>query len=56
MLNQKLSESLIEASKLKAKEILPEVLGQKKATKNDCVIPSITTNNPNNSNIFPRIK
>ena len=49
MLNQKLSESLIEASKLKAKEILPEVLGQKKATKNDCIITFITTNNPNNS-------
>ena len=56
LLKQKYSESLLKASKLKAKKILPEVSRQPQTTKNYKIIPFITTNNPNNPNMFPRIK
>ena len=56
MLKQKYSESLLKASTLKAKKILPVVSRQPQTTKNYKIIPFITTNNPNNPNMFPRIK
>ena len=56
MLEQKYPNSLKEASILRAKEILLELLRQPKTTKNEEIIPFPMTYNPNNSNVFPIIK
>ena len=56
LLEQKYSKKLIEANILKTQEIPLEVLRQRKPTKNEEIIPFITTCNPDNPNIFSRIK
>ena len=56
LLEQKYSKKLIEANILKTQEIPLEILRQRKPTKNEKIIPFITTCNLNNPNIFSRIK
>ena len=56
MLGHKYSQSLIEASILRAKETPLQVLRQPRAVKNGEIIPFTITYNPNNRNIFPIIK
>ena len=56
LLEQKCSKSLIEASILKAKEIVFQILREPETTKNEQIYPFTTTCNPKNPNLSPILK